>query len=249
MSFKIIPAIDIISGQCVRLTKGNYYEKKVYSLDPFSVAKNFVSMGYNRIHLVDLDGAKAGKIINWETVEKLLQINNLELEFSGGIRQEIDINKLLDLGIAKIGISKVATKNPKLFSSWLEKYGQSKFVLALDCNQKLAKKVEFNLKNYLIKSDGWQNTELQNITYVLDLYKSYLGLEIICTDTNLDGTLAGPNFELYENLIKNYPNQKFIASGGIRDAQDLKKLQNLGLYGAVLGKAIYENKFNLTTVL
>ena len=229
---QVIPAMDIISGQCVRLTKGNFKSKKVYSQNPLKTAQIFQKAGFKKLHLIDLDGAKAGKIKNWETIEKIAQSTNLKIEFGGGIRDARDIKTLLDLGINKVILGSLALKDPDKFKKIVKKF-QDKIIVAVDI---LGKKICYQ---------GWQEkTEKELSSFLEELIK--LGVKtIICTDIGRDGTLRGPNLSLYKELISKFPNLEIIASGGIRNLKDLKKLSQIGLAGAIVGKALYENKISL----
>jgi len=226
---EIIPAIDIIEGKCVRLIRGNFKSTKVYSTDPVKIARLFQKAGLKRLHLIDLEGAKEGKIKNWETIEKIAKNVNLLIEFGGGIRDERDIKKLLGLGIDKVILGSLALKEPEKFKRIVKKF-QDKIIVAVDI---LGKEICYR---------GWQKKAKKDInSFVEDLTK----LAVICTDIERDGTLVGPNFTLYKKLISKFPKLEIIASGGIRNTQDLKKLSKIGVTGAIIGKAIYENKISL----
>ncbi|MBL3658669.1 1-(5-phosphoribosyl)-5-[(5-phosphoribosylamino)methylideneamino]imidazole-4-carboxamide isomerase [Fulvivirga sediminis] len=230
---RIIPAIDIIDGKCVRLTQGDYDQKKIYNEDPLEVAKSFEDAGLQYLHLVDLDGAKAGKVINTEVLAKITSNTSLVVDFGGGIKTNADIEKVFDNGAAKVTCGSIAIKNPTKVSEWLEKYGSSKLILGAD------------VKDRMISVSGW--TE-QTTLSIEDLLHKYLddGLEeVICTDIATDGMLTGPNLRLYQELLNIFPNIKLIASGGVSNIDDLKALKAAGLEGAILGKAIYEGKVTL----
>ena len=229
---EIIPAIDIIEGKCVRLIRGNFKSTKVYSTDPVKIARLFQKAGLKRLHLIDLEGAKEGKIKNWETIEKIAKNVNLLIEFGGGIRDEREIKKLLNLGIDKVILGSLALKEPEKFKRIIQKF-QDKIIVAVDI---LGKKICYR---------GWQKKAKKDLnSFLRDLIK--LGVKtIICTDVERDGTLIGPNFALYKKLISKFPKLEIIASGGIRNIRDLKKLFKTGLSGAIIGKAIYENKISL----
>jgi len=229
---EVIPAIDIISGKCVRLTKGNFKTKKVYSSNPLKIAQIFQKVGIKRLHLIDLEGAKEGKIKNWKTIEKIAENTNLKIEFGGGIRDEKDIKKLFDLGIDKVILGSITLEKPEKFKRIAQKF-QNKIIVAVDI---LGKKICYR---------GWQKEAKKELSSFLeDLAK--LGTKtIICTDIERDGTLKGPNFSLYKKLVSNFPKLEIIASGGVRNIQDLKKLSKIGVNGAVVGMAIYENKISL----
>jgi len=230
---EIIPAIDIIEGKCVRLIRGNFKSTKVYSTDPVKIARLFQKAGLKRLHLIDLEGAKEGKIKNWETIEKIAKNVNLLIEFGGGIRDEREIKKLLNLGIDKVILGSLALKEPEKFKRIIQKF-QDKIIVAVDI---LGKKICYR---------GWQEKAKINIDYFLkNLIK--LGIRtVIFTDIERDGTLKGPNFSLYKKLVSKFPNLEIIASGGVRNKEDLKKLSKIGLSGAIIGKAIYENKIKIS---
>ena len=228
---QVIPAMDIISGQCVRLTKGNFKSKKVYSQNPLKIAQIFQKAGFKKLHLIDLDGARAGKIKNWETIEKIAQSTNLKIEFGGGIRDARDIKTLLDSGINKVILGSLALKDPDKFKKIVKKFGD-KIIAAVDI---MGKKICYR---------GWQKeTQKELSSFLKDLIK--MGVKtIICTDIERDGALRGPNLSLYKRLVPKFKNLKIIASGGVRNIEDLKKLSQIGLTGVIVGKAIYENKIS-----
>lgn len=231
---EIIPAIDIIEGKCVRLFKGDFKLKKVYSSNPLKIARLFEKAGIRRLHLIDLDGAKQGRVKNWETISKIVKNTKLRIEFGGGIQDEKDIKKLLALGIDRVILGSLALKKPKGFKKILKKFGSKKIIVALD------------LKRNKIYCRGWQEeSKRELISFLKNLIK--LGIKtIICTDIERDGVLKGPNFSLYKKLVKEFPNLEIIAAGGIRNKEDLKKLSKIGAQGAVVGKAIYEKNIKIS---
>jgi len=230
---EIIPAIDIIDGKCVRLIQGNFKSKKVYSSNPFKIAQLFQKAGLRRLHLIDLEGAKEGKIKNWETIKKIAKKTNLFIEFGGGVKDEKDIKKLLNLGINKVILGSIVLEEPRNFKSITKKF-QNKIIVAVDI---LGQKICYR---------GWQKEAKKELSsFLKDLIK--LGVKtIICTEIERDGTLKGPNFSLYKKLVSKFPNLKIVASGGIRNIQDLKKLSKIGLNSAIIGKAISEKKIKLS---
>jgi len=230
---EIIPAIDVIEGKCVRLFKGDYKLKKIYSGYPLKVAKLFEKTRLERLHLIDLEGTREGKIKNWPTIKKIAKKTNLKIEFGGGIQGEKDIKKLLNLGIDRVILGSLVLKKPETFKKILEELGPEKTIVSLD------------IRKDKICYRGWQKEVKKKLSSFLgDLIK--LGVKtIICTDIERDGTLRGPNFSLYKKLVKKYPQLEIIASGGVRNIKDLKKLSKIGLTGVVIGKAIYENKISL----
>lgn len=230
---KIIPAIDIIKGKCVRLTQGDFGKAKVYREDPLEVAREFEDADLEYLHLVDLDGARKGKVVNWSVIESIQAHTALKVDFGGGVKTEEEVERLLDLGIDQINIGSIAAREPETFSNWLQKYGPENFILSAD------------VKEEMVLSHGW--TEQTSLT-IYDLVAVFEkeGLEFLtCTDINSDGMLQGPNFGLYKKLKKRYPNLKLIASGGISSTEDLAELAYTNMYAAIVGKAIYEHKIEL----
>ncbi len=230
---KIIPAIDIIDGKCVRLTQGDYGKKKVYREDPVEVALEFQEADLDCLHLVDLDGAKKGKVVNWDVVRHIQEKTALSVDFGGGVKTEDEVEQLLDLGVHQINIGSLAVKEPEVFSGWLKKYGPENFVLSAD------------VKGDYLAINGWlEETKLR----LFDLVEQYtkLGLEFLtCTDIDTDGMLTGPNLGLYKRLIKRFPELKIVASGGVSSLHDLHELKYIKVYGVIIGKAIYEGKIKL----
>jgi phosphoribosylformimino-5-aminoimidazole carboxamide ribotide isomerase len=231
---KIIPAIDIIEGKCVRLTQGDYAQKKVYNEKPVDVAMSFEQAGLKYLHLVDLDGAKAGKVINWDTVKAVASKTKLVVDFGGGIKTESEIQKLLDFGVAQVNLGSVAVKHPELVQQWLKKFGPEKIILSAD------------VKDEIVQISGWQEKTSLTITEFVTDYQNH-GIQFVtCTDISTDGMLTGPNIVLYKKLVSLFPSIKWIASGGVSSTDDIYELKNNGLSGAIIGKAIYENKINLS---
>lgn len=230
---RIIPAIDIIDGKCVRLTKGDYKTQKTYNENPVEVAKQFEDSGITYLHVVDLDGAKSGKIINYKTLEALTSQTNLKIDFGGGIKTEKDSKIAFESGVNQITCGSMAVKNPDLFKSLLKIYGKDKIILGAD------------IKDNKIAIDAWKNTaEVDFISFI----KTYLeeGLSyVVCTDVSKDGMLQGPSLGLYQQILSQLKSIKLVASGGISNLKDLDKLKALGCNAAILGKAIYENKISL----
>ncbi|GAB3360145.1 1-(5-phosphoribosyl)-5-[(5-phosphoribosylamino) methylideneamino]imidazole-4-carboxamide isomerase [Arachidicoccus ginsenosidivorans] len=230
---QIIPAIDLIDGKCVRLTQGDYNQKTIYNENPVEVAKSFEAAGLNRLHLVDLDGAKAGKVTNWQVLENIAAATDLTIDFGGGIKTEEDVKIVLNSGARFATIGSIAVKNESLFTEWLDKYGPDQFLLGAD------------VKNSLITIGGWlETTELS----VFDFIKKYRdkGIQnIFCTDVSKDGLLQGPSLVLYKEIISKFPDLHFIASGGVSSMEDLSALADYGCAAAIVGKAIYEGKVTL----
>lgn len=229
----LIPAIDIIDGKCVRLTQGNYSEKTVYNEHPIEVAKQFEDAGLTRLHLVDLDGAKAGAVKNWKVLEAIAGKTKLAIDFGGGIKTEKDVNIVFESGAALATVGSIAVKDEATFTSWLEKFGADKFLLGAD------------VKDEKIVVAGWLET---TDVWIYDFIEKYIekGVQqIFCTDVSKDGKLEGPSVDLYKNIITKYPSLHFIASGGVSSISDLHDLREMGCKGAIVGKAIYENKISL----
>lgn len=233
----VIPAIDIIEGKCVRLTQGDYAQKKVYNENPLEVAKQFEDAGVERLHLVDLDGAKAGRIINWKVLEEIAGKTALTIDFGGGIKAEKDIEIIFNSGGAIATVGSIAVKEPETFYQWLKKYGGDKILLGAD------------VKDENISIHGWtEQTEIN----IFDFLKQNIeeGLQqAFCTDISKDGLLQGPAIELYKKIIQKFSSLKFIASGGVTSVDDLIQLKEIGCNGAIVGKAIYEGKIKLNELV
>lgn len=230
---QIIPAIDIIDGKCVRLTQGDYDQKTIYHESPLEVAKEFEEAGLQRLHLVDLDGAKAGAVQNWKVLETIAKKTFLQIDFGGGIKTEADLQKVFDAGASFATIGSLAVKNPEIFSNWLQKYGPEKFLLGAD------------VKGEMIAVSGWLETSEE---LVYDFIQQYLdkGIQqLFCTDISKDGKLEGPSINLYKEIIRKFPSLYFIASGGVANVDDLYQLKEIGCKGVIVGKAIYEGRLTL----
>lgn len=230
---EIIPAIDIIDGKCVRLTQGDYAQKTVYNENPLEVAKEFEGAGVKRLHLVDLDGAKAGTVQNWKVLQTIAANTSLVIDFGGGIKQEKDLAIVFESGAAYATIGSLAVKSPQLFVEWLAAYGADKFLLGAD------------VKDRKIAVAGWLETTELNILDFLGDYLSKGVQQVFCTDVSKDGKLEGPSLGLYQEILAKYPQAYFIASGGVSSMQDLHALQSIGCAGAIVGKAIYEGRITL----
>ncbi|HAP95391.1 1-(5-phosphoribosyl)-5-[(5-phosphoribosylamino)methylideneamino]imidazole-4-carboxamide isomerase [Epilithonimonas hominis] len=227
---RIIPAIDIINGECVRLSKGDYNKKTIYSKNVLDVAKNFEDNGIQFLHLVDLDGAKENRIINYKTLEQISSKTSLIIDFGGGLKSEEDIKIAFESGAKQVTLGSVAVKNPELFLETLEKYGKEKIILGADA------------KKEKIAVSGWLEESEMNI-YDFIKEKTEDGIQyIISTDIDKDGMLEGPSFDLYEKIIAENPDIKLIASGGITSTNNLVQLNSIGCEGAIIGKALYENR-------
>ena len=231
---QIIPAIDIIDGKCVRLTKGDYNLKTVYHDDPLEAAKQFEDAGLQRLHLVDLDGAKTGEVKNWKVLEKIARETKLIIDFGGGIKTETDLQKVFNAGAALATIGSLAVKDETKFVTWLKQYGADKFLLGAD------------VKGEKIAVDGWMQTTDVLLNDFLQNYINHGVQQIFCTDISKDGKMEGPAIELYKNIVLKFPAIYFIASGGVASVNDLHLLKEAGCSGVIIGKAIYENNISLT---
>jgi phosphoribosylformimino-5-aminoimidazole carboxamide ribotide isomerase len=230
---RIIPAIDIIDGKCVRLTQGDYAQKKIYNENPADVARSFEDAGIKYLHLVDLDGAKAGKVINWNVVEAITKATKLEVDFGGGIKTEEEIQGLFDRGIQQVNLGSIAVKEPQKVKTWIRKFGKKKIILSAD------------VKDEMISINGWQENSAITINAFIKGYLAH-GIEFVtCTDIATDGMLTGPNIELYKTLLLTFPQLHLIASGGVSSMEDLYELRRIGVDGVIVGKAIYEGKIQL----
>lgn len=231
---RIIPAIDVIEGKCVRLSQGDYSQKTVYNENPLEVAREFENTGLKYLHLVDLDGAKAGKVINWKVIEAIVSKTKLKVDFGGGIKNSEDITRLLGSGVQQVNLGSIAVKSPEMVLEWMERFGPDKVILSAD------------VKDNLIQVHGWQTNSNITIQTFVEHFTAK-GIQFVtCTDISTDGMLAGPNVLLYQKLLAAFPHLKLIASGGVSSIDDVAALANNGLYGAIIGKAIYENRISLT---
>jgi len=230
---RIIPAIDIIEGKCVRLTKGDYNTKKIYNENPVEVAKDFEAAGIQYLHVVDLDGAKASHIVNYKVLEQIASKTNLKIDFGGGLKSDKDLQIAFNSGANQITGGSIAVKKPEIFESWIAKFGANKIILGADCN------------NEKIAVSGWQEeSDLEVIPFIKN-YQSKGISYVICTDISKDGMLEGPSFELYQRILENTPKIKLIASGGISTFDEIPKLAEMNCEGVIIGKAIYENRISL----
>ncbi len=230
---EIIPAIDIIDGKCVRLTQGDYAQKTIYNENPLEVARQFEDAGLQRLHLVDLDGAREGRVRNWKVLETLSSKTSLKIDFGGGIKQEGDLYIVFNSGTAYATIGSLAVRQEALFTDWIKRYGADRFLLGAD------------VKNEKIAIGGW--LEITDI-WIYDFIEKYTSLgirQIFCTDVSKDGKLEGPSLYLYREVLRQFPDLHLIASGGVSSLQDLDELQKAGCLGAIVGKAIYEGRITL----
>ena len=230
---RIIPAIDIIEGKCVRLTKGDYSTKKIYNENPLEIAKEFEDAGIQYLHFVDLDGAKASHIVNYKILDQIASKTSLQIDFGGGLKSDEDLRIAFESGANQITGGSIAVKNATVFESWISKFGADKIILGADCN------------NEKIALSGWQEESNLNVIPFIKQYQSK-GIEyVICTDISKDGMLQGPSFDLYERILMRASEIKLIASGGISTFHEIPQLADLGCEGVIIGKAIYENRISL----
>lgn len=230
---RIIPAIDIIDGKCVRLSKGDYDTKIIYNENPLEVAKSFEAHGIEYLHLVDLDGAKSSKIVNYKILEQIATQTGLKIDFGGGLKSDEDLKIAFDSGANQITGGSIAVKNSAIFEKWISEYGSDKIILGADA------------KNEKIAVSGWLEDSNEDLIPFIQQYQTKEIQYVICTDIAKDGMLEGPSFDLYEKILKEAIGVKLIASGGISTFDELPKLAELGCEGTIIGKAIYEGRITL----
>ena len=230
---KLIPAIDIINGQCVRLTRGDYDQKTVYHGSPAEVAREYEEIGFRRLHVVDLDGAKSKHIVNSAVLREITTQTNLTVDFGGGIKADEDIETAFLHGAKMVTVGSIAVTNPDLFIAWLEKYGSERMILGAD------------VRNGKISINGWKEDSTEDLLPFLKKYIDAGVKNVLCTEISKDGTLQGPAIELYSEVMTAYPQLHLIASGGVSCIDDIKALDKAGIPAVVIGKAIYEGKINL----
>ena len=233
---ELIPAIDIINGQCVRLTKGDYDQKTVYG-EPLDMALEFECIGYKRLHLVDLDGAKSKHIVNDGVLRGITARTNLTVDFGGGIKTDEDIEKAFSAGASMVTVGSIAVTQPELFMGWLEKYGAERMILGAD------------VRNGKISINGWKEDSSEDLLPFLRKYIDAGVKNVLCTEISKDGTLAGPAIELYQEVINAYPELHLIASGGVSSMEDILALETAGIPAVVFGKAIYEGRIDLRQLI
>jgi phosphoribosylformimino-5-aminoimidazole carboxamide ribotide isomerase len=232
-SIELIPAIDIINGQCVRLTKGDYNQKTVYNDSPSLVAHEFEKIGFKRLHVVDLDGAKSKHIVNSQALHQITSKTHLQVDFGGGIKTDEDIETAFANGAKMVTVGSIAVTNPDLFISWMEKYGAEHLILGAD------------VRNGKISINGWKEDSTEDLLPFLQKYIDAGVRNVLCTEISKDGTLQGPAIELYSQVMEAYPQLHLIASGGVSCMADIQALNQAGIPAVVFGKAIYEGKINL----
>ena len=230
---EIIPAIDIIEGKCVRLSQGDYATKKIYNEDPLEVAMEFEDNGIKRLHLVDLDGAKASHIVNWKVLERIANNTSLVIDFGGGLKSDKDLDIAFGCGAKMITGGSIAVKNEAVFTGWIEKYGEERIILGAD------------VKGKNIAVSGWlENSDLHWDSFIRDYYNKGIR-KVISTDISKDGMLQGPSLDLYKEMLNEFPDIYLIASGGISSIEDIERLEENGVPAVIFGKAIYEGYISL----
>ncbi|SRR5574344_124390 len=234
---ELIPAIDIIEGKCVRLTKGDYAQKKIYNDNPVEVAREFEKMGFRRLHVVDLDGAKAKHIVNDATLKAITDATNLIVDFGGGIKTEEDIEKAFSAGAAMVTVGSIAVTKPELFISWLQRFGAEKMILGAD------------VRNGKISINGWKEDSEEQLLPFLKYYIDRGVRNVLCTEISKDGTLQGPATELYKDVMRAYPGLHLIASGGVSSNEDIETLDKEGIPSVVFGKAFYEGRIDIKKII
>lgn len=230
---EIIPAIDLIDGKLVRLTEGDYSKKTVYQTDPLDMAIQFEDAGITRLHVVDLDGAKKGSVVNWKVLEEITAKTSLLVDFGGGVKQESDVQRIIECGASWVTVGSMAAKQPAVFSDWLDHYGADRFFLGAD------------VRDEKIAVGGWLETTTQDVQAFISIY-TQLGLRyIFCTDISKDGKLQGPAIPLYTKILNGNSDVQLVASGGVATIDDLQLLKDAGCHGVIIGKAIYENRITI----
>jgi phosphoribosylformimino-5-aminoimidazole carboxamide ribotide isomerase len=230
---RIVPAIDLIDGKCVRLTQGDYAQKKVYNEDPLEVAKEFEAHGIKHLHLVDLDGARQKHVVNYKVLERIAKNTSLAIDFGGGIKTDNDLKIVFESGAAQATIGSVAVTDRPLFESWIQKYGAEKMILGADA------------KDGKIAVSGWMDVTNVDIFDFFEEYRKKQVKYVLCTDISRDGMLQGTAIDLYEKLVARFPDMNIIASGGVTTIDEIDRLNDKGLFAAIIGKAIYEGRISL----
>lgn len=233
---ELIPAIDLIDGKCVRLTKGDYAQKTIYNEAPLSQALEFQRLGFRRLHIVDLDGAKSKHIVNDAVLRSITQHTDLVVDFGGGIKTAEDIEKAFDAGAHMVTVGSIAVTEPETFLAWLDKYGADRIILGAD------------VRNGMVSINGWKEDSAEELLPFLERYVKAGVRNVLCTDISKDGTLAGPATELYRTVMGRYPQLHLIASGGVSCNEDILRLQANGIPAVVFGKAYYEGKIDIATL-
>ena len=229
----IFPAIDLYQEKCVRLTRGKFSTKKVYNSSPSEMAKTFSQKGFTHLHIIDLEGAENGKIVNWDAISSILSVTNSKVQVGGGIRTEEDVEKLLSLGVNQVVLGTVIAESIETAESFVNRFGSDRIIVAAD------------FSNGKILSDGWKKKRNYSPLQFMEMFSDIGTDYFLSTDIQRDGVLKGPNTEFYKSILNNLPAVKLIASGGVSSISDIQSLERSGLYGAVVGKAIYENRIEL----
>lgn len=230
---KIIPAIDIINGHCVRLSQGDYQRITDYSESPAAMAENFEALGFKRLHVVDLDGARSGKVINIKALKEITSRTNLIVDFGGGIKSEEDLKNVFEAGASAVSIGSIAVSDPDIVSLWADSFGAEKFIISAD------------VRDNIVRTNGWTKDSGITLNQLISRYRNKNIRHVLCTDISRDGMLCGSNIELYKTIMEQFPDCKLIASGGISSLGDIKKLDEAKIPAVVIGKAIYEQQINL----
>lgn len=234
---ELVPAIDLIEGKCVRLTQGDYNTQKIYNEDPLEVAKQFEGNGIRRLHVVDLDGAREGHIVNYRILERLATRTSLIIDFGGGLKTEGDLEIAFESGAQKVTGGSIAVKQPEIFTTWITKFGSERIILGADAKEKK------------IAISGWKETTDQALIPFIESYYNKGITQVICTDIARDGMLQGPSIDLYQEILDAVPNLTLIASGGVSSVVDIERLQEAGIPAVIFGKAIYEGRIKLKDLL
>lgn len=230
---KIIPAIDIINGHCVRLSQGDYQRITDYSESPAAMAENFEALGFKRLHVVDLDGARSGKVINIKALKEITSRTNLIVDFGGGIKSEEDLKNVFEAGASAVSIGSIAVSDPDIVLLWADSFGAEKFIISAD------------VRDNIVRTNGWTKNSGITLNQLISRYRNKNIRRVLCTDISRDGMLCGSNIELYKTIMEQFPDCKLIASGGISSLDDIKKLDEAKIPAVVIGKAIYEQQINL----
>jgi phosphoribosylformimino-5-aminoimidazole carboxamide ribotide isomerase len=230
---EIIPAIDLINGKCVRLTEGDYSRKTEYALSPLEIAKQYQDHGIKRLHLVDLDGAKQGKVVNWQIAEQLALHTDLVIDFGGGVKTAAEVERIIDLGIEYVVVGSVAAKQPEVFADWIVRFGPNRFMLGAD------------VRNEMIMVSGWLEKSSLSLMPFLETQINQGISNVFCTDISKDGKLEGPAVDLYRKIKLAFPAFNLIASGGVSSMDDIHALATAGCNGVIIGKAIYEGRISI----
>lgn len=234
---ELIPAIDLIEGKCVRLTKGDYDQKTIYNDNPVEVARQFEQLGFKRLHVVDLDGAKSRHIVNDHVLRAITSETSLTVDFGGGIKTQADIEKAFDAGAAMVTVGSIAVTKPELFIAWMEQFGAERMILGAD------------VRNGMVSINGWKEDSAQELLPFLRFYVEQGVRNVLCTEISKDGTLQGPATELYQQVMAAYPQLHLIASGGVSSTEDIYALDRAGIPAVVFGKAFYEGRIDVQQLL